>query len=78
MIAQVCNLQVGEFVHTTGDAHIYTNHLTQVAEQISRAPMKSPTLWLNPEITDIDAFTMDDIKLLDYESHASIKADMAV
>lgn len=78
MIAQVCGLQVGDFVHTTGDAHIYINHLDQVNEQITRAPLALPTLWLNPDIMDIEKFTMNDIKLIDYVSHPSIKADMAV
>ena len=78
MIAQVCELGVGDFIHTTGDAHIYVNHIDQVNEQISRLPFPLPTLWLNPDITDIDAFTMDDIKLLGYQHHEPIKAEMAV
>jgi thymidylate synthase len=78
MVAQVTGLKVGEFVHVLGDAHIYKNHLDAVKEQLSREPMKSPTLWLNPEIKDIDKFAMDDIKLENYESHPSIKAPMAV
>jgi thymidylate synthase len=78
MIAQVCGLGVGEFIHTTGDAHIYVNHLDQVQEQLSRTSHVLPTLWLNPEITDITKFTMDDIKLLNYTSEPAIKADMAV
>lgn len=78
MIAQVCDLQVGEFIHTTGDAHIYVNHLEQVQEQISRKPHPAPQLWLNPDVRDITKFTMDDIKLVNYTSDASIKADMAV
>ncbi len=78
MVAQVTGLKVGEFVHVLGDAHIYMNHMDAVKEQLAREPMPSPTLWLNPEITDIDKFTMDDIKLENYESHPSIKAPMAV
>jgi thymidylate synthase len=78
MIAQVCDLQVGELVMTTGDTHIYTNHVEQVKEQLSREPLSAPKLWLNPEIKDIDKFTMDDIKLIGYESHPPIKAPMAV
>lgn len=78
MIAQVCELEVGEFIHTNGDAHIYVNHLDQVREQISRTPHAAPTLWLNPDIKNIDDFTMDDIKLINYTSDAAIKADMAV
>lgn len=78
MIAQVCNLEVGEFIHTLGDAHCYSNHITQVNEQLTRKPLPLPTLWLNPEVKDIDKFTMDDIRLVGYESHAAIKAPMAV
>ena len=78
MIAQVCGLQVGEFVHTLGDAHIYLNHVDQVKEQLAREPLPSPTLWLNPEKKDIDHFRMDDIRLEGYESHGTIKAEMAV
>ena len=78
MVAQVTGLKPYEFVHSLGDAHIYSNHVTQVKEQISREPKPLPKLWLNPEVKDIDSFTMDDIKLKDYESHPSIKAEMAV
>ena len=78
MIAQVCGLDVGEFVHVLGDAHIYSNHVEQVKEQLSREPLPSPTLWLNPEIKDITKFTMEDILLEGYQSHGAIKADMAV
>lgn len=78
MIAHVCGLKVGELVISTGDTHIYTNHVDQVKEQMTRHPFNLPTLWLNPEVTDIDKFTMADIKLLDYQSHGSIKAEMAV
>ena len=78
MIAQVCGLQVGEFVHVLGDAHIYLNHVEQVKEQLTREPLPAPTLWLNPEVTDITKFTMADIRLDNYTSHSSISADMAV
>lgn len=78
MIAQVCNLQVGEFVHVLGDAHIYLDHVEQVKEQLRREPLPLPQLYLNPEITDITKFTMSDIKLENYQSHESIKAKMAV
>ena len=78
MIAQVCNLKVGEFVHTLGDAHIYLNHVNQVKEQLAREPLPLPTLWLNPEKRHIDQFTMDDIRLQNYQSHETIKAEMAV
>jgi len=78
MIAHVCNLKVGEFVHVLGDAHIYLNHVDQVNEQLTREPMPLPTLWLNPNVTDITKFTMDDIQLVGYNSHPAIKAPMAV
>ena len=78
MIAHVCDLEVGEFVHVLGDAHIYLNHIEQVKEQLTREPLPLARLWLNPEVRDITKFTMDDIKLEGYESHGPIKADMAV
>lgn len=78
MVAQVTGLKQGELLHSLGDAHIYNNHFDAVKEQLSREPLASPTLWLNPEVTDIDSFTMDDIKLVDYKSHDAIKAAMAV
>jgi thymidylate synthase len=78
MIAQVCGLGVGEFTHVIGDAHIYLNHIKQVKEQLSREPFPAPQLWLNPDISDITKFTMDDIKLLNYQSHPSLPAPMAV
>jgi thymidylate synthase len=78
MIAQVCGYTVNELVVSIGDAHIYLNHIDQVREQLSREPLPLPTLWLNPDITDIEKFTMDDIQLEDYQSHQSIKAPMAV
>jgi len=78
MIAQVCGLEVGEFVHVLGDAHIYTNHVEQVNEQLAREPLPLPQLWLNPDITDITKFTMDDIRLDGYVSHGPISAPMAV
>ncbi len=78
MIAHVTGLEAGDFIHTFGDLHIYENHLDQVKEQLTREPLELPTLWLNPEVKNIDDFTMDDIKLVGYESHPAIKADMAV
>ena len=78
MIAHVCDLEVGEFIHTLGDAHIYTNHIEQVQIQLSRQPYSAPKLWLNSNIRDIDDFTMEDIRLNDYECHQPIKAEMAV
>jgi thymidylate synthase len=78
MIAQVCDLTPGTFVHTIGDAHIYLNHLDAVREQLSRVPLTLPVLRLDPTIGDIDKFTMDDIFLENYESHPPIAAPMAV
>lgn len=78
MIAQVCGLGVDRFIHVTGDAHIYLNHLDQVREQLKREPMPLPRLELNPDVRDITKFTMDDIRLLDYKSHPAISAPMAV
>lgn len=78
LIAQVCDLDVGEFVHVLGDAHIYLNHVEQVKEQLQREPLPAPQLWLNPDIKDIDKFTMADIRLKGYTSHDAIKAEMAV
>ena len=78
MLAQVCELEVGEFVHFIGDAHIYTNHMEQVQEQLSRTPRPLPTLWLNPDVKDLFAFGPDDIRLDGYDPHPSIKAPVAV
>jgi len=79
MIAQVCGLKVGEFIHTIGDAHIYLNQFDGVDEQLSRTPFEDlPTLWLNPEVTDIDSFTMDDFQLVNYQCHPAIKFPFAV
>ena len=78
MIAQVCDLAVGEFVHVLGDAHIYLNHVQQVNEQLKREPLPAPQLYLNPTVKNIDDFTMNDIVLVNYKSHDSIKAEMAV
>ena len=78
MVAQVCGLRVGEFVHVLGDAHIYLNHIDQVNEQLQREPLPAPQLIINTDITDITQFTMKDFALHGYESLASIKATMAV
>jgi thymidylate synthase len=72
MLAQVCDLDVGEFVHVIGDAHIYNDQVDGVKEQLTRTPKSHPRLWLNKDITDITRFTMDDIELLDYEHHPAI------
>ncbi len=78
MLAQVTGLQAHECILTLQDAHIYHEHFDAVKEQLSREPMKLPSLWLNPEVTDIDSFQMADIKLENYVSHPSIKAKMIV
>lgn len=78
MIAQVCNLEVGDLIISIGDAHIYQNHVAQVTEQLSRTPMMMPTLELNSDITVITDFGMEDITLINYESHNAIAAPMAV
>jgi thymidylate synthase len=78
MIAQVCDLGVGEFIHCIGDAHIYTNHRDQVQEQLSRSPLPLPKLYLNPGVNDIFQFTLEDISLENYEHHGPIVAAMAV
>ena len=78
MIAQVCGLEVGEFVHVLGDAHIYLNHVEQVKEQLQREPFPAPTLMLSPGIDNITRFTMGDIVLHNYQCHESIAAPMAV
>ena len=78
MIAQVCDLEVGEFIWTGGDCHLYQNHIEQVNEQLSREAYELPTLWLNPDINDIFDFTFDDIRVENYKSHPAIKAPVAV
>ena len=78
MIAQVCNLEVGDLIISVGDAHIYNNHFDQVREQLSRKPFPLPTLVLNPDVSVIMNFDMEDIKLENYQSHESITAPMAV
>lgn len=78
MIAQVCNLEVGDFVHTLGDAHIYTNHFEQVKLQLSRPTRPLPTLNLNPNIKDIYSFSFDDFEVVNYDPHPAIKGEVAV
>lgn len=78
MLAQVCGYSVGKFVHILGDAHVYENHVEQTQEQLKRDPLPLPTLKLNPNITNILDFTMDDIELVGYKHHEPIKAKMAV
>lgn len=78
MVAQVCDLQLGDFVHTFGDAHIYMNHLEQVKLQLSREPHPLPTIKINPEVKDIFGFKYSDFELVDYVCHAAIKAPVAI
>jgi len=78
MIAQVCNLEPGEFVHTFGDAHLYLNHLEQVELQLSREPLPLPQMQLNPAVDDLFEFSFDDFELLNYEAHPHIPAPIAV
>ena len=78
MIAQVCDLQTGDFVHTFGDVHIYSNHMEQVKLQLSREPFPLPTMKLNPEVKDIFNFKFEDFALENYQSHPAIKAPVAV
>ena len=78
MIAQVCGLTVGEFVHTIGDAHIYDNHVSQVCRQLKRPPKAPPELFLNSEIRNIDDFSIDDIQLVGYDSHPALYGKVAV
>lgn len=78
MLAQVCDLQLGEFIWTGGDCHLYSNHLEQTELQLSREPLPLPTMRLNPDVKDIFAFKYDDFTLENYQSHAAIKAPVAV
>ncbi len=78
MVAQVTGLALGDFVHTLGDAHLYSNHLEQAQLQLSREPRPLPTMQINPAVTEIDAFTFDDFKLVGYDPHPHIAAPVAV
>jgi thymidylate synthase len=78
MMAQVCGLQPGEFIHTLGDAHLYNNHLEQAQLQLSRDFRALPQMKINPEVTDLFAFTIDDFELVNYDPHPHIKAAVAV
>ena len=78
MIAQVCDLEPGDFVHTLGDAHLYSNHLEQADEQLTRVPLPLPGMVLNRQVKDISGFSIDDFTLSDYRCHKTIKAPIAV
>jgi thymidylate synthase len=78
MVAQVCNLQLGDFIHTLGDAHLYSNHIEQANLQLSRELRPLPTMKINPNVTSIFDFTIDDFTLENYNPHPHIKADVAV
>jgi thymidylate synthase len=78
MVAQVCDLKPGDFVHTFGDAHIYSNHMEQVRLQLSREPRPLPTMKINPDVKDILAFRFEDFTLEGYDPHPAIKAPVAV
>jgi len=78
MVAQVCDLEVGEYVHTFGDVHIYNNHFEQVEKQLSREPKSLPMMKLNPEIKNIFDFDFNDFTLENYDPHPGIKAPVAI
>lgn len=78
MIAQVCGLKPGEFVHTLGNAHIYSNHFEQVKLQLTREPLPLPRVRINPDVKNIDDFKFEDFELVDYQSHPAIKGEVAV
>jgi len=78
MVAQVCGLEPGEFIHTLGDAHLYSNHFEQARLQLQRQPRMLPSMLLNPEVKDIFSFTLDDFTLINYSPHPAIKAKVAV
>ena len=78
MIAQTVGMTPGDFIHTLGDAHLYSNHLDQAREQLTRDPRDLPTLTLNPSVADLFAFAYDDITIQNYDPHPHIKAPVAV
>ncbi|MOA45473.1 Thymidylate synthase [compost metagenome] len=78
MVAQVCGLQYGDFIHTLGDAHLYNNHIEQAKLQLTRDPKKLPVMHINPEVTDIFSFKFEDFTLSDYDAHPHIKGAVAV
>ena len=78
MISQVTGIPAGKFVHFLGDAHIYSNHFEQCREQITRIPNDFPIMELNPEIKDIDSFTLEDFNLINYNPHPALKGEVTV
>jgi thymidylate synthase len=78
MVAHVCGLGLGDFVHSFGDVHLYSNHVEQAREQLSRSPYPLPRMWINPEVRSIFSFEYEDFELLNYQAHPSIKAEIAV
>jgi len=78
MVAQCTGYEAGVFTHTFGDVHIYSNHIEQMKEQIQRPPLAPPKLWLNPDITEIDDFSFEDIEIRNYQSHPAIKGEVSV
>ncbi len=78
MVAQVCDLKVGEFIHTLGDAHLYLNHIDQVKIQLGRVPYELPTMDINPKVSNIFDFTYEDFKLVGYKSHEKLYGAVAV
>jgi thymidylate synthase len=78
MMAQVCDLEAGDFVHTFGDAHIYSNHKEQIELQLSRTPKSLPTMKMNPEVKDLFGFNFEDFELLNYDPHPLIKGSVAI
>jgi len=78
MLAQVCDLEPGDFIHTLGDAHLYSNHAEQVEEQLGRTPYPHPTMKINPGVKDIFSFSFEDFELVGYEAHPHIKAPVAI
>ena len=78
MLAQVCDYEPGEFIHTLGDTHLYSNHFEQAREQLTRTPRKLPTMKLNPAVKDLFEFKFEDFELVDYDPWPTIKAPIAV
>jgi thymidylate synthase len=78
MMAQVCGLEYGEFVHTFGDVHLYSNHIEQAKLQLTRTPYPLPTMKINPDVKDLFSFKFEDFTLENYQAHPSIKAPIAV